>query len=96
MQYVSRQYQQSHTGSGFIFCLFFGFVFASMYSFAVFECFLGGVPPQENLHSNEPGVGWEAFGGLINAGRHRAGRGHVRMELPGAHGQRPVAEGYQR
>lgn len=57
---------------------------------------LGGVSSQENLHGDEPGVGWEALGGLIIPGCHRAGRVHVCMELPGAHGCRPAAEGHQR
>lgn len=57
---------------------------------------LGRVSPQEDLHSDEPGVGWEALGGLNNPGCHRAGGEHVCVELPGAHGFRPAAEGHQR
>ncbi len=57
---------------------------------------LGGVSSQENLHSDEPGAGWEALGGFNIPGCHRAGRVHVCMGLPGAHGCWPAAEGHQR
>lgn len=76
--------------------LFFGDIFCKHIRFCYIWMLLGGVSPEENLHSDEPGVGWEALGGLNIAGCHRAGRGHVCMELPGAHGCRPVAEGHQR
>ena len=62
----------------------------------MFERVLGGVSPQEDLHGDEPGVGWEATGGPDIPGCHGARRGHVCVELLGAHGCRPAAEGHQR
>lgn len=64
--------------------------------FLKFERVSGGVSPQEDLHSDEPGVGWEATGGLDIPGCHRVRRGDVCVELLGAHGCRPAAEGHQR
>jgi len=58
--------------------------------------FSGGVPPEENLHGDEPGVGREAVGGLHIPGCNSVGRRHVRVELPGADGRGPAVAGHQR